>query len=179
MDVFEAMAARYSYRDAFTSQPVPREHLRRIIEAGLQAPSGKNQQTTKVVAVDDPETVREIVAIMPLNRALQTAPAMICCIFARDPQPSYEHYSFEVEDCAALVENLLLAITALGYASVWTDGALRLEGRAAKLGRLLGVPDDQVVRILLPVGVPVAPGPRRDKKPFAERAWFNRWGAAE
>ena len=38
--------------------------------------------------------------------------------------------SFGAEDCAAAVANMLLAITAVGYATVWTDGALRREVEA-------------------------------------------------
>ncbi|HDL64057.1 MAG TPA: hypothetical protein ENH12_01565, partial [Proteobacteria bacterium] len=98
------------------------------------------------------------------------------CIIDRDPPPVYEGMDFQIEDCAAAVENMLLSITALGYGSVWVDGWLRREGRADKIGRLLGVPDSKVVRILLPVGIPTEPGARPVKMPFGERAWFNRWG---
>jgi nitroreductase len=84
--------------------------------------------------------------------------------------------SFAVEDCSAAVENILLAITTLGYATVWIDGWLRGEGRAETVGALLGVPQDKVIRILLPIGVPAEKRSPAEKKPFAERAWFNRYG---
>ena len=32
-------------------------------------------------------------------------------------------------------------------------------------------------QILLPVGVAAEAYPRKEKQPFAERAWFNAWGA--
>ncbi|MCK4343353.1 MAG: nitroreductase family protein [Phycisphaerae bacterium] len=53
MDVFEAIAKRHSYRGPFKDQPVPRADLQRIVQAGLQAPSGKNAQTTTFVIVDE------------------------------------------------------------------------------------------------------------------------------
>ena len=71
---------------------------------------------------------------------------------------------------------MLLAISALGLASVWIDGGLRVEGRAEKIGELLNVPDSKVVRVMLPVGRPVADGPRREKMAFNERAWFDAHG---
>ncbi|MFW6293749.1 MAG: nitroreductase family protein, partial [Spirochaetota bacterium] len=40
MDTIEAIRRRASYRGAYTDQPVPREDLERIAEAGLIAPSG-------------------------------------------------------------------------------------------------------------------------------------------
>ena len=71
---------------------------------------------------------------------------------------------------------MLLAISGLGLASVWVDGWLRVEGRADAVGDVLGVPESKVVRVVLPVGRPVAEGPRREKKAFSERAWFDRHG---
>jgi nitroreductase len=83
-----------------------------------------------------------------------------------------------VEDCAAAVENMLLAVVALGYATVWLDGALRVEDKAARIGRLLGVPEGKTVRVLLPLGVAAEPGTQKDKLPFHQRAWFNRYGSS-
>ncbi len=176
MDLFTAIHRRYSYRGAFTDALVPREDLERIVEAGVAAPSGKNAQTTGFVIVDDPELVTTIGSMHPQNLALQQAKALIACVIDRRPEAIYEGLSFQVEDCAAAVENILLAITALGYGSVWVDGWLRQEGRAEKIGGLLGLPEGKVVRIILPVGVPAGEGPRPAKKSFSQRAWFNRWG---
>ncbi|UCG33735.1 MAG: nitroreductase family protein [Phycisphaerales bacterium] len=175
MDLFAAIAERHSYRGAFRDRPVPREDLKKIVQAGLAAPSGKNQQTTTFVIVDDPETVKQIGGMHDKNTAVQQARAFIACIIDTDPQPSYKGFSFQVEDCAAAVENMLLAITGLGYASVWIDGWLRLEGRAEKISHLLGIPEGKIVRVLLPVGVPAEIWKRVEKKRFEERAWFNRY----
>jgi len=41
---------------------------------------------------------------------------------------------------------------------VWLDGLLRREGRAAKVGALLGVPTAREVRVILPVGAPAEAG---------------------
>jgi nitroreductase len=177
MEVFEAIAQRHSYRAGFLDQPVPREDLRRIVQAGIQAPSGRNAQTTTFVIVDDPSLVQQIAEMEGANAAQRNAKAFICCVIDRQPEPTYEDLAFVVEDCAAATENMLLAITALGYASVWIDGALRRQGRAEAIGALLGVPEGKVVRILLPLGVPEETWPQREKRPFEERAWFNRYGA--
>jgi len=173
MDVFDAIAARYSYRGEFTDVPVPREDLRKIVEAGIQAPSACNAQMAVFAIVDDPKLVEQIAQIVD-KPFCRTARAMIVC--AVDPRPVYANESFAAEDCAAAVENMLLAITALGYASVWLDGVLRGEGRAERIAQLLGVPDGFQVRVLLPIGVPAKPGRQRERLPFNQRAWFNRRG---
>ena len=175
MDVFEAMAKRYSFRGPFRDAPVPREDLRKIVQAGIQAPSGKNEQVVSFVIVDDPDLLGQIAAVVQ-RPVCDTAKAMIACV--SDPRPVFEGFSFAAEDCAAAVENMLLAITALGYASVWLDGVLRVNDVAARVGELLGVPAGHTVRILLPLGVPAEPGEQKEKLPFARRAWFNRYGGA-
>lgn len=175
MDLFDAIANRYSYRGQFTAAGVPRGDLEKIVQAGIQAPSGCNEQVVSFVIVDDPHLLDQIAEIID-KPVCRSAKAMIVCV--ANPRSAYGNVSFAVEDCAAAVENMLLAITALGYASVWLDGALRVEDRAQRIGRLLDVPPDEAVRILLPVGVPAEPGRQREKLPFGRRAWFNRYGGA-
>ena len=38
MDIFETIANRYSYRGEFTVAPVSRSDLKKIVQAGIQAP---------------------------------------------------------------------------------------------------------------------------------------------
>jgi len=176
MDLFEAVARRHSYRGAYQDQPVPREDLQRIVEAGLAAPSGCNAQTTTFVIVDDDDLLKQINALPDGSTAIQQAKAFIVCIVDVNPAPVINDRSYQVEDCSAATENILLAITALGYATVWVDGWLRDKGRAESIGGLLGVPEGKIIRVLLPIGVPAEATQGPAKKPFEERAWFNRHG---
>ncbi len=171
MDLFDAIAKRHSYRGEVSTATVPRADLEKIVQAGIQAPSGKNEQVVSFVIVDDPSLLKQIAQILS-KPVCNTARAMIACVV--DPRPVHEGVSFGVEDCLASVENMLLAITALGYATVWLDYALRENGNGVKIGTLLGVPEDRSVSILLPLGVPVQAGAQREKLPLHRRAWFNR-----
>lgn len=177
MELFETIARRHSYRGPLRDTPIPRGDLRKIVQAGLQAPSGKNAQTTRFVIVDDAHLVRRIAVMHDRVVAFQQARAFIACIIDVQPESIYEGHSFQVEDCAAAVENMLLTITALGYATVWIDGWLRVQGHAAAIGELLGLPPGKTVRVILPVGVPVESWPQKEKLPFEQRAWFNAYGA--
>jgi nitroreductase len=176
MDLFEAIHRRHSYRGPMEAQSVPRQDLTRIVQAGIQAPSGYNAQTTTFVIVDDPDVLAQIRGVDPQNAVLQQARAVIAAVAPKGPEPDSSRLFFGVEDCAAAVENMLLAITALGYASVWLDGWLRYQGRDETVGRLLGVPEDRIVRVLLPLGVPSRQESQHPRKPLEERAWFNRHG---
>ena len=176
MDLFEAIKQRHCYRGGFKDMRVRHEDLVKTAQAGLDAPSGCNAQTTQFVVIDTPSLLTQIQQMHPKNKAMQQAKAYIACIIDKQPEGVYEGLSFQVEDCAAAVENMLLAVTALGYASVWVDGWLRRENRAETIGKMLGVPDEKIVRILLPVGVPEKDVIGPEKMPFNERAWFNTYG---
>ncbi len=173
MDFFETAEKRHSYRGRFTDAAIPRADLERIVAAGLKAPTGCNVQRTTFVIVDDAELLGEIRKLHGM-KAIQTAKAIIFCVVPKNPGPAYEGMTFELEDCAAATDHILLAITALGYASVWIDGQLREERRAEIFNKLLGVPDGHTCQVMLPIGVPAKSVEAADKKPFAERAFFNK-----
>ena len=173
MELFEAIARRHSYRGSFLDKSIPRGDLAKIVQAGIQAPSGMNKQTTEFVIVDAPE-VKEKLADMAAERVtMAEAQAYIACVINTEPEPILDDHSFEVEDCAAAVENMLLAITELGYATVWIDGWLRRENRARRISDLLGLPASKIVRVILPLGVPAETKEQAPKMSFEERACFN------
>ena len=174
MNILDTMMKRRSYRGPFQSTPVPREDLKKIMEAGLSAPSGCNMQTTSVIAVDDPDLLAELFAIFDRPN-VHTAPAMICVLTER--LDSYRGRCYATQDYAAAIENMLLAIVELGYQSCWYEGYIDNEEKVGyQMAQLLQVPDGVDLVCCLPVGRPeneVTAGPM--KKPFEERAWFNAY----
>lgn len=171
MNIFDIMHERYSYRGKYLPTGVPREHLTAIMQAGLDAPSGCNKQTTSFIAVDDPEVLAKLHAVIdpPLG---DTAPAMICVL--TKPVVAYRDRIFNVQDYSAAIENMLLAITALGYASCWVEGHVTDTDRIGnKMAAILGVPEEYSLIAYLPIGIPADETRRVRKKPFETRAWFN------
>ena len=171
MDTIEAILSRRSYRGKYKPVPVPREDLAVIMDAGLAAPSGCNKQTVSLIAVDDPDTLRKLHAVIdpPVGT---TAPAMICVLTRRIT--AYRDRCFAVQDYAAAIENMLLAIVALGYQSCWYEGHITDEDRIGwKMAQILGVPDGYELVCCLPVGTAESEAVPPKKKPADERAWFN------
>lgn len=172
MDFFDVIAKRYSYRGKFKPGTVPESDIRQILDAGIRAPSGFNAQTTRFVAVTD-ETLRQQIAALTPSPATETAPVLLVPVSERVVMPN--GMVFEVEDYGACVENILLAITAKGYAAVWMDGRVKADGIAGKIAALLHVPEGFTVRAVIPFGVPEEPGVQKERKPFAQRVSFNRF----
>ena len=171
MSILETISSRRSYRGKYLSTPVPREHLTAILQAGLDAPSGCNKQTTSIIAVDDPEVLAKLRGVIDPPVA-ETAPAWICVLTRRII--AYRDRCFAVQDYSAAIQNMLLAIVALGYQRCWYEGHITDVDRIGdKMARILGVPEDYELVCLLPVGVAADPVSTPKKKPFEERAWFN------
>jgi nitroreductase len=176
MDTFDVIKKRYSFRGLYKNMPVPRDDLKKIMEAGLAAPSGCNKQTTSLIALDDPELINSIAALVKKNGfSGEKPPAGICVLTQRIP--SYNDVSFYVQDYSAAIENTLLAITALGYASCWIEGQVAENAETQEqIAKALKIPEDYIVVGFLPVGIPEIEGKRPDYKAFEERAWFNGFG---
>lgn len=171
MDAIEAIMNRHSYRGKYRPDPVPRADLVTIMNAGLAAPSGCNKQTVSLIAVDDPALLKRLREVIdpPVG---ETAPAMICVLTERIV--AYRDRCFSVQDYGAAIENMLLAITALGYQSCWYEGHITDEDRIGqRMARILGVPENYELICVLPVGVAVSEPIPPKKKPASERAWFN------
>lgn len=177
MNIFNVIQDRTSYRGTYKPQPVPREHLKIIMQAGLSAPSGCNKQTTSLIAVDEPKLLSELLSMIE-PPICPTAPAMICVltreIFA------YRDKRFNVQDYSAAIQNMLLAIKALGYESCWYEGHITDDDDiGGRLARRLGVPDEYKLVCVLPVGIAIDKTNQPKKKPFSERAWFNGFQTEE
>ena len=174
MDMMQTILERKSYRGKYMAQPVPREHLQMILEAGLAAPSGCNKQTTSLIAVDDLQVLDQLRAVITPSVG-ETAPAMICVLTERII--AYRDRCFATQDYAAAIENMLLAITALGYASVWVEGHITdVDQIGRQMADILGVPQNMELVCFLPVGKAAEEVKLPVKKAFGERAWFNGFG---
>ena len=174
MNAMEAILNRHSYRGKYRADPVPREDLLKIMEAGLAAPSGCNKQTTSLIAVDDPAVLEKLRSVIdpPVG---ETAPAAICVLTRRII--AYRDRCFAVQDYSAAIENMLLAAFALGYQSCWYEGHITDEDQIGhQMARILNVPDEYELVCFLPIGAAETTPVAVRKKPFEERAWFNSFG---
>lgn len=171
MDAISNLLARTSYRGKYKQDAVPREDLRTILEAGLAAPSGCNKQTTSLIAIDSPEVLSKLVALLGTGVGI-TAPAMVCVLTRRIV--AYADRTYYKQDYSAAIQNMLLAICALGYESCWVEGHITDKDQIGRqMADVLGVPQEYELVCYLPVGIPVDDLKHVRKQPFEQRACFN------
>lgn len=161
MDALEAIQKRRSVRK-YTGDPIPREDLKKIVDAGRLAASGYNRQPWDFIVVMDREMIMKL---MMAADWMDNAAAVIAVVIDTSAE-------FWLEDGSAAVENMLIASTALGYGSCWLEGdTVPLE---EQLKAILGVPEDRRLLTLVPVGVP-AEWPVKEKKSLEEVIHWEKW----
>lgn len=171
MDFFKVIEERHSFRGRYEDKAVPEADLIKILDAGIRAPSGCNAQTTNFIVVTNAAQRGEIAKLFNMD-AVTSAPAIIV---AYTKKVTFDFgLDFELEDYGAAVENILLAATALGYASLWVDGSTRLDGRDAAIAKLLNIPPDMQLRTIIPIGIPKEPGKQAARKPLEQRVEWRR-----
>ena len=108
---------------------------------------------------------------------MRTAPVILAAVSKplRNEGAGAAPFCFAVQDYAAAVENVMLAIAALGYAGVWMDGQTRMDGNDERIAALLRVPAGMTVHSLIPFGVPEQQPRQAPKKPFGERAVYDHF----
>ncbi len=122
MDIFEAIKGRRSIR-SFKPDPIPDEDLRKILEAATWAPSAGNLQPWVFVIVKDEERKRRLARAALGQMFITEAP--VCIVVGANEERSAWRYGkrgrelYCLLDCAAAIQNLLLAAYALGYGSCW------------------------------------------------------------
>jgi nitroreductase len=121
-EVIKAICERRSIR-RYKSNPVPREMLNEIIQAGLYAASGMGRQSTMILAITDPATIRKLSRVNCRIGGWSEdfdpfygAPVVLVVLAKKDtPTP--------VCDGSLVLGNLMLAAHSLGLGSCWIHRA--------------------------------------------------------
>ena len=156
--ITEAMLDRRSIR-AYTDEKLTDDELYTILQCGLWAPSGRNEQTAKFVATQNKELLHAIAADMGDKVVLgYDAP---CFIFVFDLLEG----RWTPDNADFALENMHLAAYSLGLGSIMI-GMCREFMRSEK-GRewqkKMGIPDNYHFICGLAVGHTAAPTPPRPR----------------
>lgn len=122
MEVFEAMLTRRSVKK-YKSDPVAKELVEKIVQAGTFAPTGKNWQSPIILAVTNKQVRDELMRInaevlgVPAGTdPFYNAPAVLVVLAQKERNT-------RVYDGSVVMQNLMLAAHALGLGSCWIHRA--------------------------------------------------------
>jgi nitroreductase len=197
--LFEAIYSTRALR-RLKPDPISEEVLFQLLDAAIRAPSGQNAQDWRFIVITDadlraklggwaqagwaryqpefsehPEKMDELRKTQRLSlrsveylaQHLGEAPAVVLVCGRKGRHSSPGGSTFPA------IQNLLLSARALGLGASIFNLPLT---HAPELSETLGIPDDNQIHCLVPIGYPIdSHGPVR-RKPVAKVAFWNRWG---
>ena len=169
MELLEAIHTRRSIRQ-YRNTPIPAETVRTILGAAMMAPSAGNVQPWQFIVVDDRDKMNLVKDVHPYVGMAAEAPLgiLVCGDLRLEKYPG-----FWVQDCAAAMQNLLLAAHDQGLGAVWT-GIHPEEARVERFRAIFNLPESVIPLGFAVIGWPVKPGKRKDRYK-AERVHQNSW----
>ena len=173
MEILKTIFERRSIRK-YTGDPVNRQQLMTLVQAGMAAPSSRDTRHFNFVIVDDAPTIDKLAAGLPYAKMLLTAKHAIIVVSDLSVAHGGAETDYWLQDCSAAAENILLAAQALGLGACWTAAHPRAD-RVAHVKTLLGLPEHAEPLCVIAVGVPAGEEKPRDKFDPAHVFW-NQWG---
>lgn len=158
METQSCILSRRSIRK-FTDTPVSHETLEKIIAAAAYAPSWKNTQISRYIAIENPDMLRTICeTYAPFNaRIISGCKTLIAQTFVKSRSGFERDGSYSTDrdggwqyyDCGIAAQTFCLAAHDLGIGSV----ILGVFDRKA-LEAYLEIPEDQELMALIAIGYP-------------------------
>src|SRR5215470_16193707 len=172
METWDTIRARRNVRQ-YTGQPIARDDLERILEAGRRAPSAGNWQPWDFVVVTDREQLIELAKVWERGGQHIARSAATIALVARDPVDE-AHRDWLPYDFGQATANMMLAATDLGIGSGHSAVVDQDQAR-----RVLGLPNGYRTAYLIGLGYPadrpVAPLGRPNRRPLGGGVDRDRW----
>jgi nitroreductase len=155
--ILEIIFKRRSIRK-YTDQPVEPEKLDLLLQAAMAAPSAMNCRPWEFVIVTDPEKLAQFRKRLIFGNRNALAAIVVCGNPSLSTNPAAR--LFWVQDCSLAGENILIAATGLGLATVWI-GVHPVAEFVRVVRQIIGLPKHITPLGLIYVGYPAEEKPAR------------------
>jgi nitroreductase len=204
MEFYEIVSKRRSVRE-FQPRPVEAEKLRRVLEAGLKAPSHNHLREWEFILLRDVEKRKEVLELDPSShdftereidewtedvtdklekemylKALPVQKRML--MSAPELLVVCFRMRKTLKDCRTLFDlNSFASVWAcienilLAMAAEGLYGVTKIPYETASLKKALGVPEDYEVAAIIPIGYPERYFVKQKAVPLPEKTHYDRW----
>ena len=150
-DKLNLIFGRRSIR-SYTSEPVDDATIQKLLEAAMAAPSAAATDPWRFVVIRNRPLLDRITAALPHGKMLCSAPLGI--VVCGDIEAAHtKQLSYLLQDCAAAIENLLLAAHVLGLGACWL-GVHPREDRIQSIREILNLKPNLIPVSCLAIGHP-------------------------
>ncbi len=145
--IMETIFTRRSVR-TYLDKKIEAEKLDKILKAGMQAPSGANQQPWEFLVLKSDEALKILKDYLPNANMVQEAGAIIIVLEKTDVRVPY----FTHQDLGACTQNILLQVADLGLGACWIG--VQQGERVDFLRKAFNLPDGINPFSILTIGYP-------------------------
>lgn len=168
--IIEAILGRRSIR-RYTDRPVEKEKIDALVRCAAAAPSAGNGRPVHLIVIRDRVVLDGIAKVHPYGAMLAQAPLAV--VFCADKDKNPLSRSYWEQDCAAAMENLLIAAHALELGAVWL-GVCHLPDGGDEIRSMVHVPDHVPIMGIAAIGYPDEAKSPHSGEP-GERLHLERW----
>ena len=179
MDTIEAIKTRRSIRQ-YKDTPVTDEQLRTVLEAIQWAPSWANVQCWEIIVVKDTAVKEKLAGTLspgnPSTDAVKNAPMVLVACAQKGKSGYYKGKAITSKgdwlmfDMGLAVQNLCLAAQAIGLGTVQIGAFVPEDAE-----KILGVPEDATVVVMVPLGVPAADSKAPKRREIEEFVHYEKY----
>ncbi len=174
MELMGVMLNRRSIRQ-YKKETIPADKLKRILQAGLIAPTSMNRKPCEFIVVQDKPMLKKLSEVKEFGSAMIADSSAAIVVIA-----SEQKADTWIEDSSIALSYMSLMATDLGIGNCWCQVHLRKtsEGKDAEsaVRELLSLVDEYRIVGILPLGIPaVEMKPHTwDEADFAKVNYWNK-----
>ena len=170
MNELNFIKTRFSVRK-FKDQEIEDWKINEILECGRQAPSGLNNQPWRFIVIKSNEIQEKIADCTKYGGILKAANVLIAVFF--NEEEGYNRTK-DIQAIGACIENMMLAIHALGLGGVWIGEILN---QREKVEKILEVPNFLELQAVVALGHPIENLKKSSsRKDFHKIAYLDKYG---
>lgn len=174
METFDCIRTRRSIR-SYQNKTLEFDKVTKVLEAGSKAPSAGNLQAYRFILVTDRDKIDALPDMCSDQYWIAESQAVI--IVCEDIERIEAHYGlrgqrlYAIQDCAAAVQNMLLAAHDLEMGACWI-GSFEEDFVAD----LFGVPESARVQAIVTLGYPAQEPDPKSEETIDTLVYFNKYG---
>jgi nitroreductase len=157
----------------YTEESISKELINDIMEAAMAAPSAVNKKPYEFIIITEKSTLKKVSEFLPHGKFLPDSPLGI--IVCGDINSAHmEDISYMLQDCSAVIENLLLAVDALDLGACWL-GVHPNEDRIEGIKDIFKLPNNIIPVAAVSIGYPASEKPKARTQYDPNKIHINKW----
>jgi|YelNatPaOPRAMG01_1025707.scaffolds.fasta_scaffold13222_7 nitroreductase len=168
--LLELIKGRRAIRN-FQKKEISLDDMKKILEAGIWAPSGSNLQSWEFILIKDPQTILKIKLVSPGLFSNPDSLVVLCVNKSKAERGGKLGIEMAVMDLAMAAQNMMLMAYSLGIGSCPIASFNKIA-----IKQILNIPNNVDIILILTFGYPQTWPKAPPRKPIKEVVFYDKYG---